>query len=52
MTKTYTAWAINANGDKDTYTGLTKSRAVWRYRWFERMAGRVGYRSFGWRLDA
>ena len=52
MSKTYTAYAVYENGDRDEYPGLTKSRAVWRYNWFNRLSSRLGLKSWGWRLEA
>lgn len=48
---TYTAWAINSDGDKDEYTGLTKGRALWRYHWFARMSYRLRLKQWGWRRE-
>lgn len=50
--KTYTAWAINSDGDKDEYTGLTRSRALWRYHWFRRHHYGLRLRQWGWRVEA
>lgn len=52
MSKTYTAYAVYENGDKDEYTGLTRTRALWRFHWFKRLSGRLGLKSWGWRLEA
>lgn len=50
--KTYTAWAVNADGDRDEYTGLTRSRALWRYHWFRRMSYSLRLKQWGWRAEA
>lgn len=52
MSKTYIAYAVYENGDKDEYTGLTRTRALWRFHWFKRLSGRLGLKSWGWRLEA
>lgn len=58
MTKTYTAHAIYANGDRTEYTNLTKAAALRRYARFQhevknRLFGVSGpIKSFGWRLEA
>lgn len=52
MTKTYEAYAVYENGDKDQYTGLTKRRALWRYHWFNRHSAKLGLKIVGWRLEA
>ena len=54
MTKTYTAYAVHANGDRDQFDGLTKSRALWRYHWFARQVlnnPKSTIKAYGWRLE-
>ena len=48
---TYTAWAINDDGDRMQYDGLTKGRALWRYHWHERMSARLRLKEWGWRVE-
>lgn len=50
--KTYKAYGIYENGDRDEYTGLTLGRAKWRFHWFNRMSGRLGLRVWGWEIEA
>ena len=47
--RTYTAWAQYDNGDRIEYTGLTRSRALWRYHWFNRHPKH--FKAFGWRVE-
>jgi hypothetical protein len=47
----YTAWAIDADGNKTEYTGLTKGRALWRYHWFRRLHYSLRLKQFGWRIE-
>lgn len=54
MTKTYTAYAVHTNGDRDQFDGLTKSRALWRYHWFARQVlnnPKSTIKAYGWRLE-
>lgn len=58
MSKTYTAHVVYENGDRDEYTGLTKTAALRRYNGFKRVSnlgvfGSSGpIKSFGWSLEA
>lgn len=55
MSKTYEAHAVHENGDRDQFTGLTKSRALWRYHWFARQVlnnPKSTIKSYGWRIEA
>ena len=55
MSKTYEAHAVHENGDRDHFTGLTKSRALWRYHWFARQVlnnPKSTIKSYGWRIEA
>jgi hypothetical protein len=58
MPKTYTAYAVFENGDREIHEGLTRARAIARYGQFSRHANKrlVGssgpIKSWGWRLEA
>lgn len=58
MSKTYTAYAVFENGDREIHEGLTRARALARYGQFSRRVkyGLVGtsgpIKSWGWRLEA
>lgn len=58
MSKTYEAYAVFANGDREIHSNLTRARALARYGQFTRQVnkGLVGssgpIKSWGWRLEA
>jgi hypothetical protein len=58
MSKTYTAYAVYENGDREVHEGLSRARALARYGQFARHArkglfGSSGpIKSWGWRLEA
>lgn len=53
--KTYEAYAVHTNGDRVSYPGLTKSRALWRFHWFARQVRnnpKADIKAYGWRIEA